>query len=183
MRYAGRYYSLQCSNFRELEDALRGVEWFRIEGFDFYFRKTSHTTAVGYHKPEDVYCLNGVCVNSPTTKKTIFCRFFEGDEDASKVYTGQKLNQLITSELFEWAKHMNKTNTSLTAFSGKKFESYINAIPALIFLNNYSTFRKGLVKGFEDRRADDPVAKEALELFDERHSKLSPPNFQEHIKN
>ena len=143
------YGTIKCKNLDELQKAIISGGYFkRTPNDDFYYR------AVPYSKylPENVVLLERRC----TTSKTTYCTFFyifEKDEK-EKIYSGESLENVILKNVEDWAKEI-KPNT-MTAFHGKRYKSFINAIPNEFLCKNkfFDKMKASLIKGFKKRFGD-----------------------------
>ena len=143
------YDTIKCGNVEELKKTLRKGRFFkRTETDDFYYR----AVPCSQYLPDDVVLLERRC----TTSKTTYCTFFykiEKDEK-EKIYSGESLENVILKNVEDWAKEI-KPNT-MTAFHGKRYKSFINAIPNEFLCKNkfFDKMKASLIKGFKKRFGD-----------------------------
>lgn len=164
MLYRGRYYkTIKCENFVALQIALQDGHWFRTNtDLDFYYKMLPASAAPGYEMPEDIVKLRSVCVTSFSTKFTYFYKIEQST--GGHIYFGNELKDLICKELKEWTREMNPS--TLRAFGGKSFVSYLKAIPDEIYFSFkfLQRMQKALASGFA-RRGCDELSKRSQELL------------------
>ena len=140
MRYVftgATYGTIKCKNFDELQEALNNGCYFKLTpNDDFYYR------AVPYYKylPKNVVYLTS---------------FYKIEEDEKeKIYSGENLEKVILKNVEDWAREI-KPNT-MTAFHGKRFKSFINAIPNEFLCKDkfFEKMKASLIKGFKKRFGD-----------------------------
>ena len=143
------YDTIKCGNVEELKKTLRKGRFFkRTETDDFYYR----AVPCSQYLPDDVVLLERRC----TTSKTTYCTFFykiEKDEK-EKIYSGESLENVILKNVEDWAKEINPN--TMTAFHGKRYKSFINAIPNEFLCKNkfFDKMKASLIKGFKKRFGD-----------------------------
>lgn len=150
------YDTIKCGNVEELKKTLRKGSFFkRTETDNFYYR----AVPCSQYLPDDVVLLERRC----TTSKTTYCTFFykiEKDEK-EKIYSGKNLENVILKNVEDWAREI-KFET-MTAFHGKRFRSFINAIPEEFLCKDKffdklkSSLKKGFIKRFGDNFKNENV--------------------------
>ena len=152
MRYVftgATYGTIKCKNFDELQEALNNGCYFKLTpNDDFYYR------AVPYSKylPENVVLLERRCATSKTSYYTFFYKIEKDEKE--KIYSGENLENVILKNVEDWAREI-KPNT-MTAFHGKRFKSFINAIPNEFLCKDkfFEKMKASLIKGFKKRFGD-----------------------------
>lgn len=108
----------------ELEAILNG-DLFKTQDFSWYCRSVEFDVRGDSLIPKNLVCIEKRCTTSVVTKRWEFCTLEQSS--SAKVYHGEGLKKKIYSEISSWMKNINpKTRT---AFSGKRFDSYIYALP------------------------------------------------------
>lgn len=143
--YRGIYNTFKCNNFDEVIEHIKNGEVFRTDAMDWYYRVIPSE----YDLPKDVFYMRRTCITSVTTKWRWFYKV-ERDGNGSKIYVGKDIEDKICDELKLWAREINPK--TMCAFSGKRFVSYLNAIPPEIYAHEgfvdkmKKTFNNALIK-------------------------------------
>ena len=150
------YGTIKCKNLDELQKAIISGGYFkRTPNDDFYYR----AVPCSQYLPDDVVLLERRC----TTSKTTYCTFFykiEKDEK-EKIYSGKNLENVILKNVEDWAREIKPE--TMTAFHGKRFRSFINAIPEEFLCKDKffdklkSSLKKGFIKRFGDNFKNENV--------------------------
>lgn len=155
-RYNGHAYStIPCFNYEEAVKKIENGQIFRRDDLGLYYQKSNAQVknSVSMIKNDDksIFLLDLVCVTSVTTKHTYFICIEKSDNKNDTFYFDTKLENLILRELNLWGKTMN--TEKLTGFGGKRFRSYLNAIPHEILSrkNFLNRAEKALSDGFKNR--------------------------------
>lgn len=152
LRYYGHAYTaIFCCNYEEAMEKIKEGKIFRDNNFNFYYRLSKATISTTEPVPENILPLDMLCVTSVTTKHTYLIRIVKSENKSDVLYFDDKLEDLILRELHLWGKSMN--TDKLTAFGGKRFKSYLNAIPHEILSrkNFLKKAGKALSDGFKNR--------------------------------
>ena len=150
----------------EVIESMREENWFYMHGvdnYDWYYR--IEQMPITNYKGEQGYLVRRV---NMTSAKTQVCRYywFVEDEKGAQILIGNNLKEFIEKQIKLWIKQLN-LNT-MTAFAGKRYASFLNAIPKDVLQDD--NFSEKLVKIIDQevakRRAKekDEQEKEKLEL-------------------
>ncbi len=129
--FNGRYSQFFYGAEEDLE-AIKNGEIFQTVDFNYYYRVVPFTTNGSHLAPINLVCIERRYSNSINAPKRYYFYELVQNPDA-KIYSGDALKQKLVFDLGLWMKNI-KPETK-TAFSGKRFESFINAIPTEIVVD------------------------------------------------
>lgn len=148
--YPGRPYDiLYCYNYNEAVEKIKNFEKFSVNNRNYYYQLSSASSSGTC--PEDIFLLEMICKNSVNAKHTYFVQIKPSESKKDVFYFGANLENHILKMLNLWGGKMNAE--TLTAFGGRRFKSFLNAIPKEILLkdNFIKRAKKALSAGFNNR--------------------------------
>lgn len=176
-----RYYGetvpkLYCSNDEEIKAIISG-ELFKTESFTWYCRAVPFEARTNKAVSSNLVCLEKYCSTSRCTKQWSFVVLEVNAE--GHIYCGEELEKKILKEVASWMKNINPKTKR--AFSGKSFESYLNALPTEFMVDEKfvdkvkDVIRRGAVGrikgalGLEEIKSIQELSKFANEVLNKNH--------------
>ncbi len=180
--------SFNCDNVGDLKNALEKGLWFRTkaieskdwyqkindenrymverQSFGFYYKNKPYKVYQGQTK-DNVFCVKLVCVTSRTTRYTKFYKMSDSANEKVHVYAGKELDDLILSDLNNWAKMM--TPETMRALSCKWFVPYLHALPnEILFQDGFvERIKTSLNDGFKSRKISQSLVKNTHKILDD----------------
>ena len=175
--YSGNYRTFKCNNYDEVIAQIKNGDVFRLDAMDWYYQVIPHDGVL----PNDIFYMRRTCITARSAKWRWFYKI-EKDENGSQIYVGKALEDKICDELKLWARDMNPK--TLCAFSGKRFVSYLNAIPSEIYQREgfaermKKTFNSGLVKRMNYLHNGQEVELERLYTISQTAKKIVDENLK-----
>ena len=156
----------KIANLSEAIESMRDGNWFYVYGmdnYDWYYR--IEQMPITNMKGEKGYLVRRVNMTSARTTFRSYYWFLD-DSDGEKILIGEDLKTFIEKQVKMWIKQLNVNK--MTAFSGKRYASFLNAIPKEVLQED--GFSEKLIKiitqEVDKRKAkeQDELEKQKLEL-------------------
>lgn len=144
---------IRAHDYDKVVGKIKKGKIFRCGALNFYCKLSKYKPNV---VADGVFLLDMVCATSDTTRRTCFVRVEKSDNENDAVFFGKALEEYILSDLRDWAIELNPK--TMTAFGGRRFKSYLNAIPSEVLSKEdfLKRAKNALSAGF--RKRDDKVA-------------------------